>query len=153
MSELQIKPVDNVFDALQIAEVRNSGREFMTHDQHEISQEEQVVWFTNTYLLENEAGNLFAFCGYEGGVSVAYGLVKRDFHDDFWLTGVVRPEAQGRGYGFELFDFLTDFALDRVDCVYLDVLRSNEKAQALYRKLGFQALDSEAEIIVMRKTK
>jgi ribosomal protein S18 acetylase RimI-like enzyme len=154
MSELHIKPVENIYDAVYISQVRNSGREYMTHDSRLITQGEQNEWYQKTYLPENAAGNMFAFCGFEQGDPVAYGMVKRGDDGNFWLTGVVVPDAQGKGYGKELFQFLTDYALSKADKVMLDVLKSNDKAQGLYKKLGYQAVGKPAgEVIVMERNR
>lgn len=147
---LFLRPVQRVEQAQEIALVRNSGRDFMTKDQAEISPERQAQWFAHTYVQANHEGRLFAFVGYDGAEAVAYGLVKRD-GDDFWLTGVVAPEAQGNGYGRELFKFLTEFALHRAPAAMLDVLKTNTKAQKLYQSLGYTEVGEKGEVIVMRK--
>lgn len=147
---LFLRPVQRVEQAQEIALIRNSGREFMTKDKDEISPERQAQWFAHTYVGANADGRLFAFVGYDGAEAVAYGLVKQ--HDgEFWVTGVIAPQAQGKGYGEELFKFLTDFALHRSTHVMLDVLKSNTKAQKLYAKLGYTEVGSKGDVIVMRK--
>lgn len=150
MSALFLRPVQRAEQAQEIAVVRNSGRQFMTKDKFEISPERQAQWFSHTYLPEHAAGRLHAFVGYDGAEAVAYGLVKVDDAGEYWLTGVVAPQAQGKGYGKELFTFLTDFALYRADHVMLDVLKSNEKAHKLYLHLGYLPVSENGDVIVMR---
>lgn len=151
MSELFIRPVQRLSHAIDIAAVRNTGREYMTHDTKAIEAEEQAEWFKGVYLPAHSIyGTMFAFVGYVDDVAAAYGMVQKK-DDGFWLTGVVSPEYQGLGYGKELFKFLTDFVLNRATHVMLDVLKTNVKAQALYKKLGYEELFEKDGVIVMRK--
>lgn len=150
MSELFIRPVQRASHAIDIASVRNTGREFMTHDTAAIEAGQQERWFERVYLPAHHEGKMFAFAGYADDVPAAYGMVQK-LADEYWLTGVVHPEYQGLGYGQELFEFLTGFALNRANHVMLDVREDNVKAQALYRKLGFTAFSESNGVIVMRK--
>ena len=152
MSELFIRPVQRESQAIDIAGVRNTGREFMTHDALEITADQQKKWFEYVYLPEHNVGNMFAFAGYVDDVPAAYGLVQK-LEGEYWLTGVIHPEYQGFGHGQELFEFLTEFVLNRAKHVMLDVQLNNVKAQALYRKLGFTAFAESNGIIVMRKVR
>lgn len=147
---LLLRPVQRLYEAQNIAKVRNTGRQFMTNDQREITEPDQQKWFETVYLPKYATDDMFAICGYEDGVAVAYGLIKHDV-TGYWLTGVIKPEHQGKGYGREVFHFLCAWALHRSESVYLEVLNSNHTALGLYRKLGFQAISSTPRITIMEK--
>ena len=144
-----IKPVETRNEALHIAEVRNSGREFMTHDPDYIAPHQQTEWFQRVYLAENLMGRMHAFVGYEGIEPVAYGMA-RQIDEDYWVSGVVSSEARGKGYGELLFKYLSAYTLTFLsDRVMLDVLKTNERAIGLYKKLGYTVLTEEADCLVM----
>lgn len=145
---MRIEYVETLDQALDMARVRNSGREYMTHDQHEISPAEQASWFEKHYLPLNVAGYTHGFVGYEESTPIAYGLVNL-LDEDYWLTGVIDPDYRGNGYGEYLFRHLSEFTLGMSPRVMLDVLASNDRAQRLYEKLGYKALHRDGERIVM----
>jgi ribosomal protein S18 acetylase RimI-like enzyme len=148
MSELRIKPVENLAEALQIAEVRNSGRDYLTNDGEYISANVQAVWYDNVYLDKHSDGELDAYIGHEYHLPVAYGMIA--YKDKaLWLTGVIAPEYQGRGYGRTLFDFLANTANETGETVMLDVLNSNERARRLYDSLGFMAVGGDERKTIM----
>lgn len=140
MNEFTLKEVQSVSDALDIAFVRNSGREYMTHDTGSISIAEQVDWYHDTYMRERRNNRMFAFGGYTGITPIAYGLV-RLMDEDYWITGVISEAYRGDGHGEALFRFLSKFTLEHLsNRVMLDVQQSNERAVNLYKKLGYEAL-------------
>ncbi|KIM43130.1 hypothetical protein M413DRAFT_435525 [Hebeloma cylindrosporum] len=49
------------------------------------------------------------------------------------------PKHWSKGYGFEIMDFLIDYAFESMNMhrVSLTVFEGNERAMALYRRLGF----------------
>lgn len=145
---MRIEYVETLEQALGMAYVRNTGKEFMTNSRDEITPANQAEWFDNHYLILNAAGICHAFIGYEEGDPMAYGLVNR-LDEDFWVTWVISPKYQGSGYGEELFRHLSEFTLDMAPRVMLNVLATNVRAQNLYRKLGYKALTADGDIIVM----
>jgi len=149
MSALLIRPVQRILQAIDIGEIRNRGREYMTNDRREKTQHEQAQWFQKVYLPEHAAGNMFAFVGYMDAEPAAYGMVRYQ-GGHYWVTGVIHPDHHGKGYGEELFRFLTDFALYRHDHAMLEVLKSNTKAQKLYAKLGYEKVSEDGDKLVMR---
>ena len=147
---LHVSPVQTIPEALAIAEVRNTGIEFMTHNGELITPEAQETWFTQAYQLAKSNGQTHAFIGREASTPVAYGLVNH-LDGDYWLTGVVVPEAQGKGYGRILFQHLGNFTLNALsaDRVLLDVLNTNERAKKLYTSLGYKAISFDRRTTVM----
>ena len=148
---LRLKQLEHFQHAVDIAAVRNQTREFMTHDQHEITYAEQMDWYHNYYQPENRLGNIHAFAGYLAVRPAAYGLISRR-EGSMWLTGAISPEAQGQGHGRQLFEFLTSYTVGLLNerAAYLDVLETNERARTLYEKLGYSAISQEDGIIVMK---
>ena len=47
------------------------------------------------------------------------------------------------GYGGRLLDHLIDFAKDKVDSIFLEVRKGNEKAISMYKSRGFEAIGDE----------
>nr|WP_069960317.1 ribosomal protein S18-alanine N-acetyltransferase [Kurthia senegalensis] len=82
-----------------------------------------------TYIVAEKEGRLIGFCG--------MWIVL----DESQITNVaVMPEGRGQGIGEQLMREALRIAQER-DCVVmsLEVRVSNDVAQNLYRKLGFQA--------------
>lgn len=154
MSDMHVRPMETLGDALAIAEVRNTGSHFMTHDQELIQPSDQARWFLQTYQLATTRGDTYAFIGREDTEPVAYGLVNR-LHDSYWLTGVITPESQGKGYGRALFEHLGQFVLGSLDenHVMLDVLSDNTRAVNLYKSLGYVPIKQQAGLITMELIK
>jgi ribosomal protein S18 acetylase RimI-like enzyme len=142
---MKVKAIENQAEALQIAQIRNTGVDNMTHDTQHIWPSEQVRWYRQTYGPANEQGAMTAYIGHELYMPVAYGMIKND-EDSSWLTGVVTPDAQGKGYGRQLFEHLVAEAPQRV---MLDVLNTNERAIILYKSLGFTAIETDGRVTVM----
>ena len=63
MPPLQIRPIQDMRDALEIAQVRNTGSEFMTHDKEVITPDEQQKWFLKYYQIAERIGDTYAFIG------------------------------------------------------------------------------------------
>ncbi len=57
------------------------------------------------------------------------------------LNIAVRPDLRKMGLGKVLLAYLTDFAREvRAESIFLEVRRSNQAAQALYRRTGFKVV-------------
>ena len=65
--------------------------------------------------------------------------------DHFLLDGIcVAPDARSRGVGRALMRAIKDQARQRgYACVQLEVIDSNLRAQALYQRLGYQAMKTQ----------
>lgn len=149
-AEFSIRPVEQINEAFAMATIRNTGREFMTHDSHEISQAEQADWYFNTYKPEHKNANLYGFVGYMALQPVAYGLISRK-NGAFWLSGVVDEVFQGRGFGRQMFESMGKFVLNgHDDKVMLDVYETNTPAKALYDSLGYSEVSRDSGVIVMK---
>jgi ribosomal protein S18 acetylase RimI-like enzyme len=150
--ELKVRPLQTINEAWEIARIRNTGREYMTHNTELISRRMQYHWFENTYEPAHELGDLHAFIGTVALRGAAYGMVQRKA-EQYWLTGVVDPEFRGRGFGRALFQFLEGYVFDELnaDKVMLDVREDNEAAKHLYDTLGYVEQERVDGLIVMSK--
>lgn len=146
---LDIKEVSTARQALDIAFVRNTGREFMTGNSSYITVSEQLAWYDEVYKPANKAGYLHAFAGYIATMPVAYGLIAlRD--EDYWVTGVIHDRYRGQGNGEQLFRHISKYALDGLASrVMLDVYEHNDRALELYGKLGYAVLFKDGNRLVM----
>lgn len=153
---LSIEPVTNILDALAMRKIRNECREFMTQDVEKIGLLRQVHWFYNSYSRWMKEGSAIAFVGWVDQTNpIAYGLI-RDLDTGITIiSGGVRKAYRGRGYGLELFTYLTERAshMEGVEKrpVYLEVLDANKIAQSLYKKLGYEEIQKDHGIITMVK--
>jgi ribosomal protein S18 acetylase RimI-like enzyme len=130
--------------------IRNSSREFMTHDTYEIDKATQLAWFS---ALDRKEMRPYVFR--VGGAPIGYGLVRR-LEGRWWLSGGLLPPWRGRGYGRRLFAALV--AVPGATC-WLDVRRDNVAARRTYEALGFVEArpflsglppDNDDPVVVMR---
>ena len=148
--QLSFVEVKTLSQALEMRLVRNDCRKFMTRHTEHISPVDQLRWFTDVYLpkrLKNRMLGVLAFAGKDvAGYGLAYletGTAK--------ISGGLRPDFRGQGYGVPLFEKIIERARTlEAAHVELEVRSDNERAKALYRKLGFQTLFEVNGIEVMR---
>lgn len=150
MSHISLAELSSPDDALEMSAMRNQVRTFMTHNQAEILPEQQLEWYRDVYIPSHEADELFGYVVRDGIDPIGYGLISlRD--EKWWVSGGLIADARGKGAGRFLFEQMTLITHEDLgaDEVWLDVLRGNERAQKLYRSLGYQAVRDTAEMIVM----
>lgn len=128
----------------RLRRIRNSCREFMTRDTHEITIEEQAAWAKS---LDRTV--CCPFLLWVEGDAIGYGLIRKE-GEQWWLSGGLLPEWRGKGWGTILFGLLL---MKAPRPVYLEVKLSNRKAVRLYAKLGFTPtqVDPENDRMVMVK--
>jgi [ribosomal protein S18]-alanine N-acetyltransferase len=87
-------------------------------------------WAFLDVLRQTEAGRVLAFCN--------YWRVGDEVH---LLKVATHPDARRMGFGARLMEHIVAFARQQ-SCrlVTLEVRRSNEEAQRLYRRFGFKAV-------------
>lgn len=151
MSGISLAEIENGYHAEQMRVCRNEVRQFMTHNKAEILPQEQAEWYAETYLPAREAGELFGYIVRdEDDMPLGYGLIsKRDGR--WWVSGGLTEDARGKGAGYFLFEQMTLMIHEdlRSEEAWLDVLRGNETALNLYRKLGYTAVRDTEDLIVM----
>lgn len=128
-------PLRDIHDAQQMRIVRNLCREWMTNDQHEISETEQHVWW-NTFDRASVRPMLYRLeAGLTAGV-IGYGLA-RFMNARWWLSGGLLPEYRGIGYGKGLFQDLAAYVHGLGHEAWLTVFEDNLRARACYSAIGF----------------
>ena len=146
-----LREMGSASEAFDMMDIRNEVREFMTHNTAEIMPAQQAEWYRETYLPARERGELFGYLVYgEEPQAIGYGLIsKRDGR--WWVSGGLKEEARGQGAGYFLFNEMTQMIHEdlRSEEAWLDVLRANEGALRLYRKLGYAAVMDTERLIVM----
>lgn len=150
MPQISLAELSSPDDALEMSAMRNQVRLFMTHNQAEILPEQQLEWYRDVYIPSHEQDELHGFVVRDGIDPIGYGLISlRD--QKWWVSGGLIADARGKGAGRFLFEQMTLIAHEDLgaDEVWLDVLRGNERAQNLYRSLGYRAVKDTAEMIVM----
>lgn len=146
-----LREMGSASEAFEMMDIRNEVRQFMTHNTAEILPAEQAEWYRETYLPAREKGELFGYLVRdEDDKAIGYGLIsKRDGR--WWVSGGLSEEARGQGAGYNLFNDMTWIIHEdlRSEEAWLDVLRGNEPAVNLYRKLGYVAVTDTERLIVM----
>ena len=130
-----------------IAEIRNSVRHYMTWDQSVVDPKKQWRWYKSLNPNENR---LYA-CVLDDEC-VGYGMITLR-HGCFWLTGAIKPNYHGMGFGKALFHHLIQQCKrwDPSKEIWLDVWEWNDRAVKLYIKLGFELMGSAKRGVLRMK--
>lgn len=119
--------------------IRNSGRQWMTRDTAEITQEQQRAWWAEG------AGDRIVFLFREAQTDVGYGLLRRE-SDRWWCSLAVLPMHQRQGYGSRIYRFL---ALSVSDPVWAEILADNTPSIRAALRAGFQIAHAEDRLVVL----
>lgn len=148
--KLSLAEIRNHDDAAEMMKARNSVRQYMTHNQNEITESEQREWFAEYYIPARWRRQAIGFLAVKDEATIGYGLITQR-NDRYWVSGGLVPEARGQGNGRELFGHLTTTVhgyLESDEC-WLDVLNTNDRAINLYKSLGYQAVESDQRLTLM----
>ena len=145
---ITITPIFSFNDALQVRKIRNSCRQYMTHNTKEIGFLGQIRWWIDYESQNKKEGYKWCYLVRNNKIPVGYGLV-RYIDGKHWLSGGLLPEVRGQGLGKKLFEFLIKEYSPHD--LYLEVLKSNEKAYKLYSQLGFKKTGEENDIVTMAR--
>ncbi|WDV47333.1 GNAT family N-acetyltransferase [Clostridiaceae bacterium M8S5] len=101
----------------------SASKEALESSRKETLQEKEYIYL----FLENEK-------------IVGVSMVKNAEIELFFVS----LEYQGKGYGRKILEYTVNRGLEQnEDGVYLNALQSNEKAQNIYRRLGFRVIQSQ----------
>ena len=122
--------------------IRNDCAEYMTRLTTPIDILQQAMWWTTMdrttmlpMLLRND------------GVYIGFGLIRIEDGRRLISGGLV-PYWRDKGFGTRLFGSMA--MMCGPEC-WLEVLESNHRAQAVYRKIGFVEVERNSPIITMKR--
>lgn len=150
-SRISLNEIKSPDDALEMAACRNQVRTFMTHNTEEILPHQQLMWYWDEYLPRRGENELLGYVVRdEERDPIGYGLIS-EREGFYWVSGGIVADQRGKGAGRFLFEEMTRIIHEELgeESAWLDVQRGNERAQNLYRSLGYQAVRDTAEMIVM----
>lgn len=147
MSELIFRRATD-FDMYEVMRLRNAGRQYMTHDTHYITPEEQYDWWTtrdnNAYqvwiVTTPEIDTIFdpildqitlIRTGHE--IIVGFCMLRYLPDGKVWGTLAVDPDWQGVGYGTAIYRFM----IDQADQVWIEIRNDNIASLRAAHKAGF----------------
>lgn len=156
---MHLQEVRTEADAEAMRQVRNTCRQFLTRNTEEITIADQRKWWA--VLMSRDPGfhDFRPYLACSGRDVIGYGIVARgaelvphylesqEARGAWWLTGGLRPEWRGKGYGRRLFSRLIDQA--ETPC-WLEVRLDNAPARHLYVALGFQVVATDGDLACMR---
>ena len=101
----------------------------------------ELPWTKSAFLSEMKSPFLNLYLGVFHGNELIGFIGARIFGFDCHITNIaVIPTYQRKNLGTKLIDEIEDFAImNRCETLSLEVRISNQDAQRLYRKLGFQS--------------
>jgi ribosomal protein S18 acetylase RimI-like enzyme len=145
---IKLVPVSWPWQALQMAQIRNTCRMFLTNDTSYIGPWRQLQWW---WSIRNDPTTL-PFLFIVGERTVGYGLV-RYIHAGWFVSGGLRPQSRGSGLGRYLFKELCAVVAAMNQTIHLEVLETNLRARKLYRGLGFEDVTYVRKgVLLMRKS-
>src|SRR6266571_7857275 len=125
-----------------LREVRNSCRDGMTHDTHEITPEEQLKFWADE-LLEGQRYECYLLL--DDHAPAGYGLLKWDKElNRYWMTAGVAPEYRGRGLSRFLINYITEMGHREGREVWIDVYDDNLALIGDIRN-GFEFVESNVQ--------
>lgn len=135
-------------DAQILREIRNECKDFMTRSTEYITEEQQANWFNG--LDRNNIKLYLMYNSYHGAVFdvLGFGYCKRD-GDETYLTGGLKADCRGAGYGRVLFTHLLNQAKTFGTRITLEVLNTNTRAENLYKSLGFVEISKNDKVTKM----
>ena len=147
-NNILIKLVTSDSDVETLRVIRNSCRNFMTRQTHEIDKDSQMMWWQK---LDKTTNFPYLLYKAEYGVIVypiGYGYVRFE-NGEVLLTGGLMPEERGKGHGKRLFQLMIDSSKRYNAPIKLEVLNTNTNAFEMYKKLGFEVISSDDRITKM----
>ena len=143
MHSLRLEQINSIQDLNALRILRNECREFMTRYKEIISYNQQVEWYSKLDLSKN-----ILFLLKRENTPVGYGYIRSD-NKEVLLTGGLCSIERDKGYGKVLFSLLVEKSKSFQLPIRLEVLKNNNRAFSLYRRLGFDILREDNYNIYM----
>lgn len=141
---IEVRP--NEVELLRV--MRNECKAFMTRYTEDILYEQQQEWYRN---LDKSKNKIYILHQIHYGVvaePIGYGYIRVE--DGFvLLTGGLTESKRGKGYGSSLFNFLIQNSKQFKLPIKLEVLKTNTVAFSIYKKLGFNIVSENDNVITM----
>jgi len=151
MKLYELVPIKNFLDALEVKNIRNQCRFFMTHNTSEINLFQQLLWYVTVYRKKDQYREMACFLFKDSTKPIGFGLIKKKANK-YWITGGLKIEQRGKGIGEVLFKRIIQ-EVPAKD-VWLEVLESNSIAKKIYQKLGFKkskGMDKNGKKVIVMK--
>ena len=132
-------PFEQVSDAsllFDLMHIRNSVRAFMTGSQDEITQEQQIIWFSN---LDHRLTKIWLYADSDGEW-LGYGQLRIEPGDITYgvTTYAVVEASRGKGYGEKILRYVMDKAEEYgCDTMRAEIFKDNRASLELVYKLGY----------------
>lgn len=125
-------------DRYSIVNVRNSGREFMTHDTNFITTEQQDQWW---FSPNRENAHIWVV---QDDLRVVGFCMIREMYDSGRNYGTLAllPDYRGLGIGTGLYSFM----ISKCDELWIDVRNDNLSSMNAALKVGFEVYYIGADI-------
>lgn len=146
--EIRFIEVLNVSEAQSLRDIRNECKDYMTRNTEYITEDQQVDWFNS---VDRDSMKIYLIYMYNEEVMVdvvGFGYCKRD-ENETYLTGGIKENHRGKGYGKLLFSYLLEQAKSFSTPITLEVLNTNTRAKNLYESLGFVEIKKDDRIMKM----
>jgi ribosomal protein S18 acetylase RimI-like enzyme len=146
--EIRFIEVLHVSEAQTLRDIRNECKDYMTRNTEYITEDQQVDWFNS---LDRDSMKIYLIYMYNEEVMVdvvGFGYCKRD-ENETYLTGGIKENHRGKGYGKLLFSYLLEQAKSFNTPITLEVLNTNTRAKNLYESLGFVEIKKDDRIMKM----
>lgn len=116
-------------DVETLRQIRNSGRQWMTRDTHEITPEQQRAWWD---ALDHAGTKVWLFS--ESATDIGYGLVRLEQPLRCWCSLAVLPRYRGQHYGTQIYRWL---ALSQAGDVWAEILADNTPSLRAALRAGY----------------
>lgn len=131
-------------DAEIVRAIRNSGRQWMTRDTHELTAVEQAAWWSR-----RDPVTCPIWLARISATDVGYGLLRRE-NGRVWASLAVLPQFRGQGYGTMIYRYL---ALAVSVDVWAEILADNTPSIRACLRAGYQIAYAQDKLatLVYRK--
>lgn len=132
-------------DAEIVRTIRNSGRQWMTRDTHELTATEQAAWWAR-----RDPVTCPIWIARISATDVGYGLLRRE-SGRVWASLAVLPQFRGQGYGSDIYRYL---ALAVPVDVWAEILADNTPSIRACLRAGYQIAYAQDRLahLVYRKS-